>query len=81
MTTGYIANTPESIETMRLIHLKSALSLESKGMKAARGPKLRKPTAIAMGLKSNASYDEVIKAIKDKLEERKNNPEALLKAF
>lgn len=80
-TNGFVASTPEAIDTMRLATVKSALKLESKGIRVNRGPKLRKPWALQLGLKANATYDEVIAEIQKRLDEVVSNPAAKLETI
>lgn len=82
MNNGFVADTPEAIDVFRLITVKSALKLESKGMQMTRGPKLRKPWAIKLGLKPNAKYEEVIAEIQRRLDAAKAaHPEGLFKTI
>ena len=64
---GFVADTKDGITAVQLITVKSALKLESKGMRATRGPKLRKPWALKLGLKASASYEEVLAKIETEL--------------
>jgi hypothetical protein len=63
-----IADTNEKIEYFNLSRAKSAIKLESLGMKS-RGGSLRKKFAIHFGLKSNASHEQVIEKIQEKMNE------------
>lgn len=63
-----MCNTPEAINLYRLLALKSAVKMESRGMKMSRGVNA---TAIArkeLGLKARAPHAEVIAAIEAKCE-------------
>lgn len=63
-----VASTPDQIEYVNLARCKSAIKLEKVGLKS-RGGSIRKMMAIKMGLKSNASHDQVIEAIQNKMNE------------
>ena len=80
---GIVANTPEAIAVVQLISVKAALKLEAKGLRMTRTStlKLRKPWALKLGLKANASYDEVIAAIEERLAAAKSDPRAQLQTF
>lgn len=62
-------STPIQIKHYRLLALKSALKMESIGLRHSRLGSLRKPTAIEMGLKPNAKIPEVIAALEVKIKE------------
>lgn len=62
--------TGAGVEVFQLLAAKSAIKLESLGMKHSRGS-VRKSWAIHLGLKQNAKHAEVIAAIEKKLEEVK----------
>lgn len=64
---GFVADTKDGISAVQLLTVKQALKLEAKGMQMTRGPKLRKPWALKLGLKANASYEEVIAAVEAKV--------------
>lgn len=67
MSQGFVADTPDGISAFQLVTVKHALKAEKAGMQMTRGPKLRKPWAIKLGLRPNASYDDVIAAVEAKL--------------
>ncbi len=61
-------STPEGIHYARLAALKGAVRLESIGLKR-RGVSARKVAIQTLGLKSTAKHDEVIAALKAKMDE------------
>lgn len=63
--------TAQGIDLFRLCAIRGALKLEKLGMKHSRLGKIRKPVAIQMGLKPNADYDTVIKAVQDRIDQLK----------
>lgn len=76
---GFVANTPDAISAVQLVTVKHALKLESKGMQMTRGPKLRKPWAIKLGLKPGATYEVVIAEIEKRVAKlMEANPQGLL---
>lgn len=76
---GYIMDTPESIALYRLIHLKSALKLESKGLRM-RNVNARKLAKQETGLKTN-DYTVLIDAVEALIVKGGENPEARFKRF
>lgn len=77
---GFVADTKDGITAFQLVTVKHALKLESKGIKMTRGPKIRKPWAIKLGLKASASYEAVIAAVDAQLTILKaKNDEPLIK--
>ena len=64
------ANTPESIDRFRLVALKSALKLETLGMKR-RGQSAYSIVKQELGLKGNK--ESVLKQLEAKIEEIKND--------
>ena len=74
-----IADTPESIELFRLITLKSALKLQSKGIRVTkRNVNPRVLAKQATGLKTN-DFDKLITAMEELIVEKGKNPEARFK--
>lgn len=71
---GVIATGPVGTKIFQLLAVKSALKLESLGMKHSSGKSIRKMWALELGLKANAKYPEVIAKIEEKLLELKNDP-------
>lgn len=65
---GTIA-TGTGVTVVRLLSVRLALGAEARGMQLTRGPKIRKGWALNMGLKANASYDDVIAAVEKRLAE------------
>ena len=65
-----IANTPESIDRFRLVALKSALKLETLGMKR-RGQSAYSIVKQELGLKGNK--ESVLKQLEAKIKEIKND--------
>jgi hypothetical protein len=63
-----IADTPNKIEYFNLSRAKSAIKLESVGLKS-RGGSVRKMYAIHFGLKPSASHEIVIQKIQEKMNE------------
>ena len=63
--------TAQGIDLFRLCTIRGALKLEKLGMKHSRLGKIRKRVAIQMGLKPNADYDTVIKAVQDRIDQLK----------
>ena len=59
----------------QLMAVRGALRMEKLGMKHSKLGKIRKPWAIKLGLKANASYDEVIAEIERRLADIKENGE------
>ena len=71
---GFIVTGPDGSGPgglFQLMAVKGALRLEKLGMSHSRLGKIRKPWALKLGLKANASYDEVIATIDKRLEEIK----------
>ena len=59
----------------QMMAVRGALRMEKLGMKHSKLGKIRKPWAIKLGLKANASYDEVIAEIERRLADIKENGE------
>lgn len=66
---GVMMDDPASIERFRLISLRSALQLESKGIKVHRSVNARKLAKQATGLKTN-DYDKLIEGVTHLIEEQ-----------
>lgn len=64
-----IADGPEAVNLFRLIALRSAVSLESKGLKSRRFGSMRKKAALEMGLLPMAKHQDVMDALTRKIEE------------
>lgn len=62
-------NTPDGIAFYRLASMKSAVKLESKGMKMSRGRSITPMARKEFGLKARAPHSEVIAAIEAKMQE------------
>lgn len=73
-----IADTPEAIELFRLITLKSALKLQSKGISVHRGVNPRKLAKEATGLKTN-DFEKLIAAVEELIVIKGSNPAAKFK--
>lgn len=61
--------TGNGIEYAALCALKGAVKLEKVGMRHSSGRSMRKRAALAMGLKSGASHDNVIAALEKRIHE------------
>lgn len=78
MSNGFIVTGKDGSGPMGLFQLmavRGALRMEKLGMKHSKLGKIRKPWAIKLGLKANASYDEVIAEIERRLADIKENGE------
>jgi hypothetical protein len=69
MSAGITISTPEGIAAYRLIVMKSAVKLESKGMKMSRGRNITAQARRELGLKARAPHAEVIAALEAKIKE------------
>ena len=66
---GMIAEGREAVNLFQLIAVKSAIKLESLGMRHSSGKSVRKMWAVQMGLKPTAKAEVVIAAIQAKIDE------------
>lgn len=73
IVTGKDGSGPMGLFQMHAV--RGALRLEKLGMKHSKLGKIRKPWAIKLGLKPNASYDEVIAKIDERIAWIKENGE------
>ena len=69
MNQSIIINDPTGITYARLASMKSAVRLESKGMKMSRGLNVTAMARKELGLKARAPHQQVIEAIQKRMDE------------